>query len=497
MYFERTTILFLDDVMVEEARGVTRTITEPERHPDNPLIVGDRPWENWFIYPYKGTVLYDSEEKLFKMWYNRYSQDDPHPYIILYAISEDGINWEKPELDAVSYRGSTANNIVIAGQYEASNVNVFRDARETDPSRRYKTMYWDFAVRKADPELAAQLERWELPDRERLGRLRREGLTTGLVGAFSAFSPDGIHWTPHSDEPNWQHYLDPDRMVGFGDTFWTPAWDEHCGCYVCYCRVPQKTEPYLRAIGVSFSDDYIHWTIPRVIFAPDVDEPPGTEFYCIATCKYEGIYIGTLHMYHESPQRGHCDAELIYSYDGLIWRRAEKGHSWLPLGPDGGWENARVNPAAPLVVGDEIRIYYAGSNMLHTWDDVYTRQGGMAGGVRQGCAIGLATLRLDGFVSLDAGPEGGFVTTKPFTLVDENLTLNVDASEGFATAEIQDLRGNPLPGYTLAQCRPIRGDFIRHVPTWSGGKRADELVRQSVRLQVYLENAKLYSVRYE
>ena len=43
--------LFLDDWGVESTHNVSRVLKEPQRWPGNPLIIGDKPWEKWTVYP--------------------------------------------------------------------------------------------------------------------------------------------------------------------------------------------------------------------------------------------------------------------------------------------------------------------------------------------------------------------------------------------------------------------------------------------------------------
>ena len=52
-----------------------------------------------------------------------------------YAVSKDGVIWEKPDLGLVTLQGSTRNNIVPA---EPGVGYLILDGREEDPSRRYK-----------------------------------------------------------------------------------------------------------------------------------------------------------------------------------------------------------------------------------------------------------------------------------------------------------------------------------------------------------------------
>ena len=59
--------------------------------PSNPEVRADRPWEGWRLEIY-GNVIYDEEEKIFKMWYLGEGGDHfSFEYPTLYAVSADGI----------------------------------------------------------------------------------------------------------------------------------------------------------------------------------------------------------------------------------------------------------------------------------------------------------------------------------------------------------------------------------------------------------------------
>ena len=48
--------LFLDDeFLVERSEGIRYVVNRPTKHPANPLIVPDRPWEN--VLQHYGSVL--------------------------------------------------------------------------------------------------------------------------------------------------------------------------------------------------------------------------------------------------------------------------------------------------------------------------------------------------------------------------------------------------------------------------------------------------------
>ncbi|MEX0613142.1 MAG: hypothetical protein WD229_13565, partial [Pirellulales bacterium] len=88
--------LFLDDHVVAKTTNLKREIARPAKHPANPLIIQDLPWEKRLIATY-GTVLYDSESGKFRCWYTAGEHKDgipdtpEHPvtaeYFICYAES--------------------------------------------------------------------------------------------------------------------------------------------------------------------------------------------------------------------------------------------------------------------------------------------------------------------------------------------------------------------------------------------------------------------------
>ena len=108
--------LFIDDRVVAALANVQRQPHRPVRH-GPPVLVADRPWETdgGGVYMYGGSVLFDSEERVFKMWYRAsgpisrkpgaQSGEDPGGYRACYAVSEDGLEWHKPDLGASEFEG--------------------------------------------------------------------------------------------------------------------------------------------------------------------------------------------------------------------------------------------------------------------------------------------------------------------------------------------------------------------------------------------------------
>ena len=64
------------------------------------------------------------------------------------------------------------------------------------------------------------------------------------------------------------------------------------------------------------------------------------------------------------------------------------------------------------------------------------------------------TLRIDGFVSVEAPLRGGELLTKPVRFEGSTLVINFSTSAaGSVRVEIQDRDGQPIDGHALADCR--------------------------------------------
>ncbi len=109
-------------------------------------------------------------------------------------------------------------------------------------------------------------------------------------------------------------------------------------------------------------------------------------------------------------------------------------------------------------------------------------------------AICLATLRLDGFVSLDADEGGGALTTKRLTASGEQLLLNVDVhSGGTVKVEVLDDDGQPLTGFDLSNCVELTGKSVRQPVAWREGSTWKQLAGRTVRLRIQIQSASLYA----
>ena len=142
-----------------------------------------------------------------------------------------------------------------------------------------------------------------------------------------------------------------------------------------------------------------------------------------------------------------------------------------------------------LIRGDEHWIYYQGEDCQHHGARSPDSKGGQ---------IGLATLRLDGFVCLEARDGWGQVTTRPFELEGDTLEVNVDASDGSFHVEILDATGGPVAGFSDEQAVRYSGvDEVRLKTQWENHKDLSTLKGQTIRLRVHLNGAKLYAFQIQ
>lgn len=452
--------LFLDLRDVTRLERVYRRLHQPRRHPENPILGCDYPWEDRVsLY---GTVLRDPADGLFKMWYLtgparegfvrvRGRKVLANITLLGYAISRDGIHWEKPFLGQLDYEGSTENNLIEVGRTNCEGFAVLRDERDPDPARRFKGFYWEHGGIDTFVE-------WE-------GRLiwgQGEG-----DGMWLSFSPDGIHWTNCPANP----------VIPMGsDTTQSLVWDPNLERYVVFGRMGAGG----RRIARAESADGVHFTQPKLVFAPDEVDEEGTQFYGMPIDLYEGLYLGMVWIYREGVD-GTIDTALAVSRDGIHWERVLDRQTFLSLGEEGSWEDGMVRISQNFVlVGDQLYLYYGGVSGPHTGRKFKRVER------RHRPLLGLATLRRDGFVSLSADQEEGAVLTKPL-LASGELHVNADC-RGYLIAEFTDSEGRLLPGY---RSHPLTGDHLDALLRFERPLTA--LAGSETRLRFRLTQADLYS----
>ena len=284
-----------------------------------------------------------------------------------------------------------------------------------------------------------------------------------------SFSPDGVHWTQCPENP---------VMARGSDTTQSLLWDPELEKYVVFGRLGIGG----RKIARAHSQDCVHFSEPELVFESDEVDEEGTQFYGMPVDLYEGLYLGMVWVYREGVD-GAIDTSLATSRDGIHWERTLDRQTFLSLGAPGSWEDGMVRVSQKfIVVEDQIYLYYGGVQGAHTgrkFAQVERQHRPM---------LGLARLRRDGFVSLDAGDEEGYLLSKPLLLEDGELHVNTDAAAGFLAAALTDDRGTPLEGYTSGRYTTDSVDAVLNFD-----RPLAALQGKEVRLRFQMQRASLYS----
>ncbi|MGQ9731357.1 MAG: hypothetical protein ACUVX8_08785, partial [Candidatus Zipacnadales bacterium] len=107
------------------------------------------------------------------------------------------------------------------------------------------------------------------------------------------------------------------------------------------------------------------------------------------------------------------------------------------------------------------------------------------------------TIRIDGFVSVEAPLAGGEVITRPLVFEGSRLTLNFSASAaGTVQVELQDSEGEALEGFTIEECPLLLGDSLDRTVEWHQGADVSALAGKPVRLRFVLRDADVYSFQF-
>jgi hypothetical protein len=166
----------------------------------------------------------------------------------------------------------------------------------------------------------------------------------------------------------------------------------------------------------------------------------------------------------------------------INWTRPPLREQFIPRGAPGAWDGGMILTArAPVVVGDKLHFYYGGTDGLH--DDP-----------RVNAAIGLATLRLDGFCSMRAAEGEGWLMTRREPFHEPVVTINArTAADGFITAEVIDRRSRVVPGFSRKDCLAFTGDSVRHALKWKSAHFPAKPRPDDYRIRFWLTNAELFS----
>ncbi len=446
--------VFIDEVIVDRKSNIKLTVNPPtDLVSTNVTIRGS--WD---------TPVFDYDGNVWMVPKGGYAKDVGRNPVLL---SEDGINFTKPDLGIIEDGGSKHNNLILT--HMPSWGRFFKD---TNPY--------------AHPEEGFKFTAW-----------------VAQRGIYLYVSPDGIHWRRNETsmlplvsgggcETFWDDqrgvYVNLLKRDGSYNTGDFPAYGR--GATLFETREPTKAWP-MRDIPNPY---YEGWPFPAVtgegitVFGPDLFDPDRGQVFRTRATKYlwaHDTYVAFL------VRNGRI--ELAVSRNGIRWHVYDE---------DG---DTPYVPRKVSLEGRSTRLGWIQDGLIRRGAEIWQYINRFGGNVIR------FSQRLDGFVSLDAGEQTGTIITRTFVFEGDKLLLNV-AAKGTVKVAILNLPGmeisgynigltntpkKPVRGFGLGDCDPIRADSVRHVATWKGDPDVGNLAGQVVRLRFEMQNAKLFAFKFE
>ena len=462
--------LFVDRHLIEKLDGAQLRLHHPT--PRNVAIIHDEPWEG------KGccymTVFQDGP--IYRMYYRGLNVEylegkwiQSNEQVTCYAESDDGIHWRKPKLGLFESGNSKQNNIVLTfanEKHATHNFCPFRDDRPGVPTaERYKGV-------------------------------------GGVIGGLYAYcSPDAIHWKKMQEQPILTDGAFDSQNLAF--------WDSEHQLYRVFFRAFRNDG---RDILTRVSDDFLNWREQGWLeYAPG----RANEHYTNQVLPYDRaphIYLGFPTRYLDRGWSPSMEALPQLEFRRLRATSDQREGTALTDGVlmasrDGRnftvWHESFLRPGL-----QENNGWFYGSN-YQSWglvptrsflDDAIDELSFYVNEItpdRKHSAHRRWTIRVDGFVSVNAPMKGGELVTKPIVFSGQQLELNFATSAaGSIRIEIQNPDGSPIEGFKLEQCPEIFGDTLRRIIPWKDNQTLASLSGKPVRLRFVLKDADLYSFRF-
>jgi len=482
------TQLLIDDTVVEDRWRLTRVMHHPQKHPRNPILTRDKPWEGDLVHG--PSVIFDPELGRYRMWYlcfnnsNYYYGSGPIDYVG-YAESDDGYTWEKPLFDHCPVGPHKKTNIVYLGTHDqgpyyftkdpelkkrrvqvAAKSQVFRDEADPDPARQYKMI---------------ALEGRPMPEFNEIH-----------CGLNLTCSPDGIHWKLTGDRAILDFSSDCLNHVVYDPR--NRRWLLICRPIVHATGISSGNRHHRRRIGVATSTDFVNWSYPRMVMYPDERDMPDYDHNLVFP--YGNVFV-MLYTAMEGDTTGSWNLRLATSADGFHWERFHTREDFLERGAPGSWDAGGILPHGPPVrQGEELLLYYSGMSIGQEEQGAYR------------AGVGLAFMKADRFVEQRAGKETGYLLTKEFILEGNTLHVNLEHGKGpfkSPSLRVEALRHPPIgkhwlfkepyEGFTLDDCDPLAVDHTDAVVTWRGKRDMSALAGKPVYLRFEMREMGLFSFR--
>ncbi len=434
--------LLVDDALIRAATGMARAVIQPVRDPalPNPLVTGpeDRCFQPFF------TVDRRPEDGRWRLWYGAWgdAKSTGRSYL-QYMESDDGIHWQRPA------------RLCETPEIKFGATVLDRGPGWGDPGTRYVYNYW---------------------------------LEGGLRLLVSA---DGWTWRPLVEGVILPHNHDINNV-------WP---DPLRGGYVATLSVHKEDPRWTgrrRTTFQSRSADLLHWSPPETVLVADPakGDPGETQFYAMNGYLVRGpLVIGMVKVLRDDLKAtgtpadafGRAHTSLAWSRDGKHWVR-DQAQFFEPNDDPAAWDHAHAWIDEQVIVGDRVRLYYAGYRLGHKAERFTGRQ------------IGLVEMPLDRYVARRA-PGEGFLETVPMDVTGRLSALTINAAiAGEVRVQVLDEGGRPVPGLGFADCRPVSGDGVRLPIAWGDESASAALLAglsgRVIRLAFRLRKADLFAFEF-
>jgi hypothetical protein len=448
----------VDDFLIEKTT-LKRTFHQAKKFEGNPVFKAETELEkklNNVVYLGQGGVFYEPKEKLFKMFYTAGWRGP-----LALATSPDLKTWTRPEL------GLHGGNLLLpegaawsngAGTSAGTDNALWYDSHASDPKERIKYLTCWSHVPK-DQQLPGLTHSLQVSDGVTWSKPVPCTTPAGDYGSIF-YNPFRKKWVQSikQDGPRGRsrYYVESDTFLEGAD------WDK--AVYWTNADAKDKPEPAGSYAGNAQQGD-----------------PP--QLYSLAAVAYESLMIG-MHQIHRGPNNGICskggfpkltDLELGFSRDGFHWDRPDRRGFIRGERREGAWDRAYLHTTTGVfvVLDDQLVFPYC----AYSGD-----AGGGRGDIYGGASIGLATLRRDGFASME-GP--GELTTRPVKFKGKHLFVNVD---GEVRVEVLDEAGKVIRSSKVAS-----RDQTKLKIEWAVASDLSDQSGKNVKFRFHLTKGSLYA----
>ena len=499
LHLENKRELFVDYYLTDDFNGTALKLHHPT--PTNVAIKYDQPWEtdDQGSGSFYTTVFQDGD--IFRMYYRGHSTN------VCYSESEDGINWNKPDLGIIEIEGSNKNNVIFK---DVSNSAAFSPFIDLNPnilkSQKYKANM-ERVTSSINPSEKG-INFYSSADGKQFKNFGKEpGIPLMVPNHFD--SQNVIFWS----EVEAQYVLYARYKVGLNGKLIDP--DEYFNRYRNEKLKNSSSKltafnatsypSYIRSIVRSTSPDFENWSEFVPMEYSDTDSiTPSAQLYTNQTTPY----FRANHIYISLPGRiffgkiknpkivrdtfdirddedfGDCsDGVLMTTRAGSNRYDFTFRESLLRPGiGDKNWTTRNNYPACGVIQTGEtemsifVQRYYAQTSAY----------------------LERLTLRVDGFASLNAGYDEGQMVTKTLDFTGNKLELNYSTSAaGRISVEMLDELGTPIEGYGIDDCDGLIGDEISGYVSWNGSTDLSKISGRPVRVRFVMNDADIYSLRFK